>query len=217
MKKIFIVGGNGFARECYYNLLAMAKICPSITVAGFLGHDGYGHSVDYKHLQHLYLGEVSEHKFVSGEYAVIGAGYPKIRKKIYDDLVRRGIQFFTIYVGEPFNDSIDIGEANIFVPFFSCSCNVKIGNGNVFNGEVGVGHDVTVGDFNFFGPRANMLGGASIQDSNMIGANSIIMPHAKIGSNNKISPLSVIYKGCRNDAYLHGNPAMKIGSSDEDR
>lgn len=216
MKKIYIVGGNGFARECYYNIQLMAKTCPEIEVAGFLGHGGYGHTVDYKHLQHLYLGEESEHKFVSGEYAVIGAAYPEIRKVIYDDLMKRGVQFFTIHVGDPLNESVDIGEANIFIPFFSCSCNVKIGHGNVFNGEVGVGHDVVIGDFNFFGPRANVLGGVSIQHNNTFGSNTIVMPKAKIGCNNKISPLSVVYKGCRNNAYLHGNPAMKIGYSNED-
>ena len=74
MKKVYIVGGNGFARECYLNLLWMSEINPEIQFAGFLGHGGYGHTVDYLNLQDFYLGEVSEHKFNLNEYVVIGAG-----------------------------------------------------------------------------------------------------------------------------------------------
>ena len=57
MKKVFIVGGDGFARECHSNLNVMKRDDPSIEFGGFLGHGGYGHTVDYKHLQEFYLGK----------------------------------------------------------------------------------------------------------------------------------------------------------------
>lgn len=28
---------------------------------------------------------------------------------------------------------------------------------------------------------------------------------------NKIAPLSAVYKGCKSNSYLSGNPALKIG------
>ena len=68
MKKIFIVGGNGFARECHNNLINLEEYGKEVIFGGFLGHGGYGHTVDYKTYQHLYLGEVSEHKFKDDEY-----------------------------------------------------------------------------------------------------------------------------------------------------
>lgn len=212
MKKVFIVGGDGFARECYYNFLLMASKDESLEFGGFLGHGGYGKTVDYKDCQYLYRGEVSEHNFVDGEYAVIGAGYPKIRRKIYEELKMRNISFFTIRLGDSFNSSVLYGEANIFVPPFSPSCNIVIGNGNVFNSDVGVGHDVYIGDCNFFGPRSNLLGSVKVGSYNSIGANVIILPHSKIGNNNKIAPLSAVYKGCRDNNYLIGNPAIKVGN-----
>lgn|SRR5574344_321672 len=212
MKRIFIIGGDGFARECYYNILLMQKIDASIEFGGFLGHNGYGNSVDYKDLQYLYLGEESQHIFNDNEYAVIGAGYPELRKKIYNDLKKRNIKFFTIYVGMPFEKPIEIGEANVFAPPFNPSCNVKIGIGNVFNSDVGVGHDVEIGNFNFFGPRSNMLGCVKIGNDNIIGANVICLPNSKVGNNNKIAPLSAVYKGCKNNSYLIGNPALNVGS-----
>ena len=59
MKKIFIVGGNGFARECYDSLIKLEEYGKEVIFGGFLGHGGYGHTVDYKTYQHLYLGVVS--------------------------------------------------------------------------------------------------------------------------------------------------------------
>ncbi|MBR1777624.1 MAG: transferase [Alphaproteobacteria bacterium] len=211
MKKVFIVGGNGFARECYYNICLMAQNDPEIVFGGFMGHGGYGHTVDYLDLQKYYMGEVAEHKFKQNEYVVIGAGYPVLRKKIYDELKNRNVSFFTIHIGEPLRDSVEIGEANIFCPPFVYTCNIQIGNANVFNGDVIVGHDSVIGDCNFFGPRSQVLGNTKIGDFNQIGANAILLPHCKIGNNNKIAPLSAVYKGCRDNSYWAGNPAIKVG------
>lgn len=211
IKKIFIVGGNGFARECFHNLCIMKKNDPEIVFGGFLGHGGYGYTVNYLELQKYYIGEVSEHEFDENEYAVIGAGYPELRTKIYKELKSRNVKFFTINPEGRLHDSLEIGEGNIFVPPFLYSCNVKIGNANVFNADVIIGHDAVIGDCNFFGPRSQLLGSVIIGDSNTIGANAILLPCSKIGNSNKIAPLSAVYKGCSNNSYWAGNPAVKIG------
>lgn len=209
MKKVFIVGGDGFARECHSNLNVMKRDDPSIEFGGFLGHGGYGHTVNYKHLQEFYLGEESDHTFKEDEYVIIGAGYPDLRRKIYNDLKKRNVRFFNLILGK-YGSSVTFGEANISVDT-SLTVNTKIGNGNVFNGAVIVGHDTEIGDFNFFGPRSSVLGTVKIGNDNIIGTNAVILPHAKIGNNNKVAPLSAVYKGCRDNCYMLGNPALKVG------
>lgn len=209
MKKVFIVGGDGFARECHSNLNVMKRDDPSIEFGGFLGHGGYGHTVNYKHLQEFYLGEESDHTFKEDEYVIIGAGYPDLRRKIYNDLKKRNVRFFNLILGK-YASSVTFGEANISV-YTSLIVNTKIGDGNVFNGAVIVGHDTEIGDFNFFGPRSSVLGTVKIGNDNIIGTNAVILPHAKIGNNNKVAPLSAVYKGCRNNCYMLGNPALKVG------
>lgn len=209
MKKVFIVGGDGFARECHSNLNVMKRDDPSIEFGGFLGHGGYGHTVNYKHLQEFYLGEESDHTFKEDEYVIIGAGYPDLRRKIYNDLKKRNVRFFNLILGT-YGSSVTFGEANISV-YTSLTVNTKIGNGNVFNGAVIAGHDTEIGDFNFFGPRSSVLGTVKIGNDNIIGTNAVILPHAKIGNNNKVAPLSAVYKGCRNNCYMLGNPALKVG------
>lgn len=215
MKTIYIVGGDGFARECLYFLTGVIKKYNNIIFAGFLGHGGYGQTVDYKSRQYLYKGEVSEHKFTKNEYVIIGAGYPNLRKKIYGELkARSDVQFYNLIdveIMEYIPETLELGEANIILGRSSFTADIKIGNGNVFNGEIIVGHDCEIGDFNFFGPRSQVLGNVKIGNSNTIGANAIFLPKAKIGDNNKIAPLSVVYKGCKSNCYMIGNPALKEG------
>lgn len=213
MKTIYIVGGDGFARECYMHLLSVMDYDKDLCFGGFLGHGGYGKLVDYKSYQHLYVGEVSERDFSENEYVIIGAAYPDLRKKIYEELKQRNIKFYNLiapYVS--ISDSCIIGEANVFAATTSVSVNVDIGNCNVFNGGVIVGHDSKIGDLNFFGPRSQVLGNVKIGNSNQIGANAILLPKCKIGNNNKIAPLSAVYKGCRDNCYMIGNPALKEGN-----
>lgn len=210
MQKVYIVGGDGFARECYALLKTLPTYNNEITFGGFLGLGGYGKTIDYKSYQDLYKGEVSEHEFLSNEYVIIGAGYPSLRLKIYNELKNRGIKFFNLIINSFVGESVDIGEANIILSS-SLTTDISIGNGNVLNGHIIVGHDVSVGDFNFFGPRSQVLGNVKVGNSNKIGANTILLPKAKIGNNNIIAPLSAIYKGCKDNCYMQGNPALKIG------
>ena len=211
MKKIFIVGGDGFARECYVLLKTFSNYNKEFTFGGFLGHGGYGHTVNYKTYQYLYIGEVSEYTFNENDYVVIGAGYPNLRKKIYTELKERNVKFYNLISSSSLiSNSVEVGEANIILAS-SCTANINIGNGNVFNGDVIVGHDVEIGDFNFFGPRSQILGNVKVGNSNQVGANTILLPKSKIGDNNIIAPLSAIYKGCKNNCYMSGNPALKTG------
>lgn len=214
MKKIFIVGGDGFARECYFYLINLIEYNKEIIFGGFLGHNGYGHTVNYKSCQHLYIGEVAEHNFKDDEYCLIGAGYPELRKQIYEDLKRMGVKFYTLICnGVYLSDSFEYGEANVFVYPFYATVDIKVGVGNVFNSQVGIGHDVEIGNFNFFGPHTQIQGYVKVGNYNRIGANTILLAHSKIGNNNKIAPISVIYKGCKNNCYILGNPALKVGDT----
>ena len=211
MKKIYIVGGNGFARECYLTLSKLIQYNSDINFGGFLGHGGYGKTVDYKQLQKYYIGEVSDKNFSEDEFVIIGAGYPELRHKIYNELKSRKINFYNLI--SPIikiNDYVEIGEANVIMAPFTIGPDVKIGDGNVFNGDVVVGHDAVVGNFNFIGGKSQILGNTRIGNDNTIGSACVFLPNSKIGNNNKIAPISAVYKGCKDNCYMLGNPALII-------
>lgn len=215
MKNVYIVGGDGFAKECYQQILFSKNQDGGVKFGGFIGHNGY--KVDFGNLNDLFVGDLSEFEFGEDDYAVIGAGYPELRKKIYEDIkLKKNAKFYTIalYPYVFISDLVDVGEGNIFITPCCPSPHAKIGNGNLFNGDITIAHDVEIGDFNFFGGKTQVLGGAKIGDSNTIGTASVILPKAKIGNNNKIAPMSCVYKGCKNNCYMQGNPALKVGDVD---
>ena len=216
MKKIYVVGGNGFAKECYQYILYIQEKDDAIIFGGFIGHNGY--KVDFGNLNQYFVSDLSEFEFGADDYAVIGAGYPDLREKIYYNVKQKqNAKFYTLAL-EPYcriSPLAEVGEANIFVPPCCPAPHSKIGNGNLFNSDVVVAHDVEVGNFNFFGGKTQLLGGVKIGNSNTVGTACVVLPKAKIGNNNKIAPMSCIYKGCKDNCYMQGNPALKVGDVDE--
>lgn len=209
MKTVYIVGGNGFARECAVYLLQLEDR-GEIKFGGILGHNSY--TVNSPHFR----GDYSGIEFGPDTAAVIGAAFPKIRRVIYGDLKERGISLYNLVAPGCFIDpTLKLGEGNIFAPPFRCSVDMVIGNANVFNGDVIVSHDDKIGNFNFFAPKSAILGSTSMGNYNIVGAGALILANRKIGNNNKISPLSVVYANCRDNNILHGNPAVKVGINKE--
>ena len=211
-KRIFIVGGNGLAKECVQCVRWNIEQGADVVLGGLVGHNGY--VVDFDALNNLFVGDLSQMKFGPDDYCVIGAGYPELRRKIYFDIKKQGGKFITLCDPSCFiPKGVDLGEGNIF---FSSQLTgytgIKIGNGNLFNSNIHIGHDANVGDFNFFGPCSQILGAVTIGSDNIIGANAILLAHAKLGNNNKVAPLSCVYRGCRDNCYMIGNPAEKVGT-----
>lgn len=211
MKRIYIVSGNGFARECA-NLL---KLCvgygEDFTFGGFIGHNGYGALVDNLSYKKSYVCDLSELELAQDIRFVIGCGDPALRSIVYEDIVARGGKLVNL-IGPHcvLPDTFELGEGNIFFAPFYGSVDTKIGNGNVFNSDILLGHDVEIGDCNFFGPRSCCLGSVRVGNLNSFGAASVLLPKVQIGDGNIISPMSCVYKGCRNGRKLHGNPALFV-------
>lgn len=210
-KRLFVVGGNGMAKECVQYIRWNIAAGQDIEFGGLVGHNGY--VVDFGALNEFFIGDLATMRFGPDDRCIIGAGYPELRRQIYNDIKQLGGKFFTLCSDCFIPDGVDIGEGNIFISTqINGYTGIHVGNGNLFNGEVVVGHDSKIGDFNFFGPRSQVLGAVTMGDDNIIGANSVLLAHAKLGNNNKIAPLSCVYRGCKNNTYMIGNPAEKVGS-----
>lgn len=211
-ENIVIVGNSGFARECFLTLRKMKEAGSDIAVLGFLSFEGY--QADLKELAPMFLGDDEEYAFGPDECAVIGIGDPGLRHKAFHKLKKKGVRFFTVMHPKAYVDqSTTIGEGNIFCARSYVTCNCVIGSGNVFNGPIHVGHDAVIGDCNFVGPGTQILGAATMGSRNSVGALCVLLPKCKVGNGNVIAPLSAVYKGCRDNVYMAGNPAVKIGKN----
>lgn len=213
-QKIVIIGNSGFAREGYAILQYVMQCSPHISFKGFLSFEGFPGNL--KKLAHYLLGNDDDYTFAEDEYAFVCIGDPLIRKKAMTKLAARGARFTNIiHPGSYVDPSSVMGVGNYIGYNCIVSSDCVIGNGNVLNSVVNLGHDCVIGDYNFIAPGSQILGNVVMGDCNSIGSTSIVLPKAKVGSHNIIAPMSVIYKGCRSHCYMAGNPAKKIGTTED--
>lgn len=216
MPKIIIIGNSGAARECYWILRDVMESAPGLagyyTFSGFLDWKGY--VGDLKELHHFHLGTADAYEPGPDDLFILGVGKPELRKEIFMTFKARGAYFMNlIHPWSSISPTAVMGEGNIFQRGSTVYCNSRIGNGNYFNGAVNLSHDASVGDFNFLAPYAIVLGGASVGSCNHLGPHSVLLEHTRMGNDNLLAPGSVIYKGCRNNCRMAGNPALKIGKN----
>lgn len=212
MPQVIIIGNSGAARECYWLLQDMCNAAPSLkfyyNFKGFLGWNGHPESL--KSMAKYNLGDAADFH-VRDELLVVGIGAPHLRKVVYEHYKNLGASFLTlVHPWSEVNVTAQLGEANIFQRGSTVFCDTVIGNANYFNGAVNVSHDVCIGDYNFIGPFSLLLGECSIESCNTLGAQVTVLPLARVGNSNIIAPGSFVYKGCKDNCRLAGNPALRI-------
>lgn len=211
MKRLWIIGNSGAARECYWlyrdMCAASASLNAEISFGGFLAWNRYPPNL--ASLASFFRGEVLDMPLCADDVFVIGVGDPSLRDKIYHEMKNRVASFFTLlHPTADINPAAKIGEANIFQRGSTVFCDATLGHANYLNGSVNLSHDVTVGNSNFFGPFSLVLGGARVGSRNSFAVRATLLPRARIGNNNILGPGAIVYKGCGNSRRLEGNPAI---------
>lgn len=219
MPQVVIIGNSGAARECYWILQDLLQSAPSLRhyykFHGFLDWKGYPNNL--KELATLYLGTADSYKISAEDLFVIGVGEPNLRKVIFEEFKAHNATFMNLI--HPWTDicaSAEMGEGNVFQRGCTVYCNAKIGNGNYINGAANISHDAQIGSFNFLGPYSLVLGGAQVGSCNHLGPHSVLLEHSVMGDGNLLAPGSTIYKGCKNNCRMAGNPALCIGKIESD-
>lgn len=216
MRRIWIIGNSGAARECYWiyrdMLAASAETEKNCEFKGFLSWRGYPENL--KTLAEMLKGEALDYPPQNDDEFIIGMGEPDLRADVYATMKARGANFFTLlHPLSDINPSAEIGEANVFQRSCSVYCDARLGNANYLNGAVNLSHDVHAGDANFFGPYALILGNCRIGSRNLFAVRTTLLPNARVGNGNIFSPGCVVYKGCGSGKRLAGNPAVPIGAA----
>lgn len=211
-RNIVIIGNSGAARECHWFLREVMTASSGMSFKGFLSFEGYKGNL--MELSHLELGIDDDYTPAPQDEFIIGLGSPALRAKVFHKWKARGARFMNlIHPLSLVSESASMGEGNIITVGCILSCNTNIGHANFLNGHVIIGHDVNMGDANFFGPGSKILGSVSIGSVNSFGTNSVALVKARIGDNNMIAPGAYIYKGCRDNCLMSGNPARKIAAT----
>ena len=195
MKKA-IIGGGGFGREVYYQLLDCNIASSSIDI--------------FDDNELLSFKKIKEIDFENYE-VVIAIGDPNIRKKIVDKLPLNTKYFTFIHKSAQILDKkIIIGEGTIICPNVTLTTNIKLGNHCQLNINTSVGHDTIIGDYFTATPGVNISGNCTIGNNVYMGTNSSIREKTKITDNVIIGLNSGVISHINESGVYVGLPCHKI-------
>lgn len=207
---LIIIGNSGAARECYWlheAMRAQDPACPDFK--GFVSWKG--HPENLHALAGLEIGSSDSYRPVHGDVFAIGIGDPFLRREAYSFYSAMCVDFFTLrHPSVWICPSARLGRANVLHKNCHIGPDARIGDGNYLNGSIAFGHDAHIGDFNVLNVFSLLGGGAEMGDCNQLAPACQLLPKAKIGSRNVLAPAAVIYKGCRDDCVMAGNPALVV-------
>ncbi len=211
-RNVIIIGNSGAALECH-TLLTGMLVTPVVrtiyTFKGFLSHKGYKGNLGV--LSHCELGSDADYIPQERDVFALGIGNNALRLEAYQQMKAKGGEFINLI--SPWVEmapTVQMGEGNNIHTGCRFSENVVIGNANYLNGNACLGHGVNMGDGNFLGQQSMIMGSAQVGNCNHLSPGAMIMEHAQVGNHNKISPLSVLFKGCKDNCLMAGNPAIKL-------
>lgn len=159
-----------------------------------------------------YLG--LEDNIISDQRIFITIGDNKIRRNIYEYLIKKGsITFLNII-----DPTSSVSKFAFIKPDSSISIGVnsvinslaKIETGAIINTGAIIEHEVKIGEFSHVGPNAIICGDANIGENVFVGANAIVKQGVTIGDNSIIGAGSVVLNNIPANSTYAGNPAIKL-------
>ena len=159
-----------------------------------------------------YLG--LEDNIVTKERIFITIGDNKIRRNIYEDLIKKDfISFLNII-----DPTSSVSKFAFIKPDSSISIGVnsvinslaKIEAGSIINSGAIVEHEVKIGKFSHVGPNATICGGVNVGENVFVGANAVVKQGLRIGNNSIIGAGAVVLRNIPANSTYVGNPAIKI-------
>jgi len=159
-----------------------------------------------------YLG--LEADIVTNERIFITIGDNKIRRNIYEDLIKKDFITFLNII----DPTSSVSKFAFIKPDSSISIGVnsvinslaKIEAGSIINTGAIIEHEVKIGKFSHVGPNAIICGDANIGENVFVGANAIVKQGVIIGDNSIIGAGSVVLNNIPANSTYVGNPAIKI-------
>jgi sugar O-acyltransferase (sialic acid O-acetyltransferase NeuD family) len=159
-----------------------------------------------------YLG--LENNIVTNERIFITIGNNKIRRNIYEDLIKKDFITFLNII----DPTSSVSKFAFIKPDSSISLGVnsvinslaKIEAGSIINTGAIIEHEVKIGKFSHVGPNAIICGDANIGENVFVGANAIVKQGVIIGDNSIIGAGSVVLNNIPANSTYVGNPAIKI-------
>lgn len=216
MKKIYIIGSGGFAKEVVFLIQDVNKLKGE--------NYEFGGFVDISTEQKRMIGKkaypiIQQDEFLSdglyqGASVAIGIGNPQLLEKLINTLKESSQSFVFPNLIHPSVvadwNSISVGEGNIVTANCIFTVDIHIGSFNIFNLSCTVGHDTNIGNFNVINPGVNISGGVTIGNRNLLGTNSTVLQYLSIGDDSIAGGTALITKNLESNLVAVGVPAKPV-------
>ena len=213
MKKIYIFGAGGFAKEVYFLIHDINKEKAVYEIGGFLDVNPATHKIQIGKNEFDVFDETA---FFAKEVSVdtcfaVGIGNPKILKKIHDKYFPK-FDFPNLIHPRTIGlfESIEMGKGNIVTAGCIFTIDTKLGSCNIFNLHSTIGHDSVIGSCNVISPGSNLSGKLTMGDGNLIGANATVLENLTIHDHSVIGAGSVVRNDVESNQTVIGNPAVDV-------
>ncbi|MGL5596184.1 MAG: acetyltransferase [Cetobacterium sp.] len=207
MKKIYIVGSGGFAREVAWLIEDINEKKPTWEIMGFIdeNEDNIGKELNgYKVLGNLeYLNKQEK------SYVTIAIGTGEVREKISDKIKKHEFSIL-IHPSVMLSKFVNIGEGTIICAGSIVTTNIDIGNHVIINLDCTVGHDANLKNYTTILPSVNISGNVTVGERTMIGTGSAVIQGLGIGSDTIIGAGAIVVKNIPDNCTAVGNPAKPI-------
>lgn len=207
MKKIYIVGAGGFAREVAWLIEDINEKNPIWEIMGFIdeNEENIGKELNgYKVLGNLeYLNKQEK------AYVIIAIGTGEVRESISNKIEKHEFPVL-IHPSVIISKFVTIGEGTIICAGNIITTNIEIGNHVIINLDCTIGHDVILRNYTTILPSANVSGNVIIGEKTTIGTGSAIIQGISIGKQCMIGAGSVVNKVISDYVTAVGIPARVI-------
>ena len=192
MKKLYLFGGGGHSLSCIDVIEKQKKF----KIRGIIDKKLKikDKILDYPVVKESKIFEKNNRKINYGLVCVGQIKSPKVRIKIFNEIIKRGIRpAKVISPHASISKDVKIGEGTIIMHGVIINPKAKIGKNCIINTGSIIEHEVVIGDHCHISTGTIINGGAIIKEKSFIGSGSIII-QKKIIKKNSVIPMGSIIK-----------------------
>ncbi|WP_217540417.1 acetyltransferase [Vibrio metschnikovii] len=209
MKKLYLVGAGGFAREIYSYINEESFVVNEHKLYGFLSD--FKADLDAFNVEHTVVGEMFNSRLDKSDAIIIAVADCVLKEKIFQYYSKLGVNILsyvhpTAFVGK----NVEIGQGSVICPYATLTCDISLGRGTTINAHSSIGHDAKIGDFSTLSGHCDVTGFVQLGEKVFMGSHALVIPNVKIGDMAVIGAGSVVISKVKPGVTMFGNPAKKI-------
>lgn len=206
MKRILIIGAGGLGKE----VVDLVKAMGGYEIVGFLDDNIEIKGTSINHVPVLdTTGYLDQYQGVDN--VAIAIANPKIKKKIYERIMRIGFKYPNlVHPTAMMGSNVKLGVGNIIGANSILSTEVTLQDFVTVNPQCGIGHESELRSFTTLYWNVNISGNVTVQEGCELGSKSCVLQGLNITRHAIIGAGAVVVKDIHESGTYIGVPAGKI-------